>query len=606
MNCKKTCSSKKFRLGTTLVVPFVLQIFTTVGLVWFITYRSGQQAVTGAASQLRSELTNRIIMKLDSYTNIPEPINHLNAGALEKGELNITNPQGQHPFWQQMEIYPTISNIYCGDKNGSFLGVGRLNDRDRSELSLLYSNASTNFQRQDFVLDKQGNAIEQTGTTTEPHDPRSRPWYRAAKAAGKSVWSEIYLSFSTQHPTITASVPVYNRNNGSLIGVCATDFFLPEEVNDFLRKLRIGKTGTAFIMERSGKLVATASSQSMVKTDLTSERLLATKSNDPIVNAIADGLGDRLDNFSQVKSVRQLDLEINGQKQYVQVVPFQDDNLDWLVVLTIPEADFMSQIYASRRNSLLFSAAAIAMASGIGVFTSNWVAKPILRVSHASDELAKGDLDQQVAPSPIVEINALANSFNSMAGQLKDSFTNLEQNNERLRIAEENYRSIFENAVEGIFQSSPKGFYLKVNPALAKIYGYESPQEMITSIINIGKQIYVDPPKRAEFRQLLTKQDEVKNFEYRSYRKDKSLIWIQVDARLVRDDKGKVLYYEGIVQDISERKRREAELKRQLQELKVEIDQTKREQEVARLTKNSYFQEVQQEIAQMDLDEFWS
>lgn len=606
MNLKKTYGSKKFRLGTTLVVPFVLQIFTTVGLVWFITYRSGQQAVTDAASQLRNELTNRIIGKLDSYTDTPEPINRLNAGALQKGELNITNPQGQHPFWQQMEIYPTISNVYCGDENGSFLGVGRLNDRDRSELSLIYSNASTNFQRQYLVLDEQGNAIEQTNTTTKPYDPGSRPWYKVAKAAGRSVWSEVYLSLSTQHPTITATVPVYNRNNGSLIGVCATDFYLPEEVNDFLRKLRIGKTGTAFIIERSGKLVATASAEPTVKIDLTGRRLLATKSNDPIVNGIADSLRDRFDNFSQIESVRQIVLKINGQKQYVQVVPFQDDNLDWLVVLTIPEADFMSQIHISRRNSLLFSAVALAMAIAIGVFTSRWVAKPILRVSHAADELAKGDLDQQVAPSPIIEINALANSFNSMARQLKNSFTNLEQNNERLRIAEENYRSIFENALEGIFQYSPEGFYLSVNPALAKIYGYESPREMITSITNIGEQIYVDPPKRAEFRQLLTKQDEVKNFEYRCYCKNKSWIWIQVDARVVRDNRGKVLYYEGIVQDISDRKRREAELKRQLQQLKVEIDQTMREQEVARLTKNSYFQEVRQEIAQMDLDEFWS
>lgn len=245
-------------------------------------------------------------------------------------------------------------------------------------------------------------------------------------------------------------------------------------------------------------------------------------------------------------------------------------------------------------------------AIALGIYTSGLITRPIKRVANASDLLAQGDLDQQVKQSPIIEADDLARSFNLMSEQLKESFTTLEQKNEKLRIAEENYRSIFENALEGIFQSSPQGYYLSVNPALANIYGYDSPQEMIDNITNIGAQIYVDPEKRAEFRETLLQQGKVKDFEYRCYCKDGSIIWTQIDARVVRDNNGKALYYEGIVQDISDRKNREEELKRQLKELKVEIDHQKREQEVAMLTQSSYFQEVQQEIAEVDLDEFWS
>ena len=96
-----------------------------------------------------------------------------------------------------------------------------------------------------------------------------------------------------------------------------------------------------------------------------------------------------------------------------------------------------------------------------------------------------------------------------------------------------------------------------------------------------------------------------KNFESRCYCKDGSFIWTEVDARVVKDNSGKILYYEGIVQDISDRKQREEELNRQLKELKVEIDREKREQEVANVTQSSYFQEVKQELAQIDLEEFW-
>ena len=176
---------------------------------------------------------------------------------------------------------------------------------------------------------------------------------------------------------------------------------------------------------------------------------------------------------------------------------------------------------------------------------------------------------------------------------------------EALRIAEENYRSIFENALEGIFQSSPEGRFINVNPALAKIYGYDSPAEMIASITNIGEQLYVDPEKRAEFRNLLEKQESIKNFEYRCYCKDRRIVWIEIDARAVRDSSGKLLYYEGIVKDITQRKRREDDLRRQLEELKIEIDQNKREKEVAILTESTYFHEIQQEIAQVNLDDFW-
>ena len=129
---------------------------------------------------------------------------------------------------------------------------------------------------------------------------------------------------------------------------------------------------------------------------------------------------------------------------------------------------------------------------------------------------------------------------------------------------------------------------------------------MIKSISNISEQVYVDPEQRAEFQEVLEIQGTIKDFEYRSFRKDGRIIWIQIDARVVKDSRENVLYYEGIVQDISDRKRREDELKKLIEDLKIEIDHKKREKEVATLTKSIYFQEVQKEMAEVNLDEFWS
>ncbi|MBK4732139.1 EAL domain-containing protein [Oxynema sp. CENA135] len=131
-----------------------------------------------------------------------------------------------------------------------------------------------------------------------------------------------------------------------------------------------------------------------------------------------------------------------------------------------------------------------------------------------------------------------------------------------LRQAEQKYRSIFENAVEGIFQTSPDGQYLTVNPMLAKIYGYDSPQELMASLTDIEHQLYVDPDRRAYFQLLMQERDAVWNFESQIYRKDGSTIWIAESARPIRDEAGNLLGYEGTVVDITQRKQAELEVQR--------------------------------------------
>jgi PAS domain S-box-containing protein len=170
------------------------------------------------------------------------------------------------------------------------------------------------------------------------------------------------------------------------------------------------------------------------------------------------------------------------------------------------------------------------------------------------------------------------------------------QAEEALRIAEANYRSIFENAVEGIFQSTPEGRYINVNPSMARMFGYASPSEMITHITAIASQVYVNPYDRDEFRKRLEEHDEVVGFEYQAYRADGSIFWIAESARAVRDTNGRLLYYEGTNVDITNRKREEEWLKQQLELLRFEIDQGKIEAQVAEITETEYFQQLKVEL----------
>jgi len=135
--------------------------------------------------------------------------------------------------------------------------------------------------------------------------------------------------------------------------------------------------------------------------------------------------------------------------------------------------------------------------------------------------------------------------------------TDLKLAQDRLERAEAKYRDIVENAVDGIFQTTLDGHYISANRALARVYGFDSSEELIAERTNIAQQLYVKPERRLEFQRLLQEHDRIEGFESQVYRKDGTVIWIAENARAVRDPDGRLQYYEGTVEDITARKRTE-------------------------------------------------
>ena len=139
--------------------------------------------------------------------------------------------------------------------------------------------------------------------------------------------------------------------------------------------------------------------------------------------------------------------------------------------------------------------------------------------------------------------------------------TDRRRTEEALRKSEERFRNIFENATEGIYQTTPEGRYLNVNPAFARMFGYSSPQEMIDSVSNIGQQLYVNPKDREEMVRKLREHGRVEGYEVQVYRKDRSKFWISINIHTVRDEAGSIKYFEGTNQDITERRQTEEALR---------------------------------------------
>ena len=156
---------------------------------------------------------------------------------------------------------------------------------------------------------------------------------------------------------------------------------------------------------------------------------------------------------------------------------------------------------------------------------------------------------------------------------------------EALLTAEFGYREFFDNAIEGIFRTTPHGHYLDVNPALARIYGYESPEALMKGLTDISSQLYVDPGRRDEFKAIMSKHDEVADFVSEIRRHDGATIWIKENARALRDWSGKLICYQGTVEDVTAKFEAERAIKRGL----------KRAEE-ANATKNAFLAMMSHEL----------
>lgn len=149
----------------------------------------------------------------------------------------------------------------------------------------------------------------------------------------------------------------------------------------------------------------------------------------------------------------------------------------------------------------------------------------------------------------------------AIIGFLTD-ITKMKQAEEERRKTEQKYRTIFENALEGIYQITPQGRYISANPALARMFGFDSPAEFLEARTDVKNQEYVHPEMREEFIATVRWVGMVQNFEYEAYRKDREVIWVSANAHTVRDETGQILYLEGTVQDVTERRKLEQQLRR--------------------------------------------
>ncbi|MBW4617177.1 MAG: response regulator [Desmonostoc vinosum HA7617-LM4] len=415
-------------LRAILIVPFVLQIFAVVGFVGYLSFKSGQQAVNELANRLEQEVADRTEKETVGFLNTPHIVNQVLLSSIYSGNLNVEDsPALEKFFFKQIKTHAIIPYLYYADNQGQFIGIQKLDD---GQFIVKVKDRSTGKNRNVYLLDEQGRRtklLKSAEFDSNEYLLLKYPGGSTAPKPGQSGWSEISLSSSVLALEVKAGTPIYS-NTGKFQGVIGVEIFLPQ-ISQFLRNLKISQSGQTFIVERSGEIVASSTLEQPYVADGNKQiRLVATQSRNPLTQATAKQLWQRFGNLNQITKSQNFVFEFNGKRQLVRVQPLSDGRgLDWLTIVVIPESDFMAQINASLRNTLWLCLAALGVTTVLGIYTSRWIARPILKLKAASQALASGQLNETVEIRGVNELEVLGQSFNQMASQLRGLIEGLEE-----------------------------------------------------------------------------------------------------------------------------------------------------------------------------------
>ncbi|URD53208.1 ATP-binding protein [Chroococcidiopsis sp. CCNUC1] len=560
----------KTSLQNLLLTAFVLQIIAIVGLVGNLSFQNGQRAVNDLSERLQTQIAERLYLQLKTYLQTPHLLNQVNQNVIEKSLVTAPLAEFESLLLNQMQSFEIVPYTAWGNQKGEYVGIDHLTD---GRLHIEVVNNPSNPKYYTYTVNSQGQRGKLVQVTPY-YDPRTRPWYQEAVQKGKAAWSPIYIWFNQKEMALDAVLPVYDQNR-NLLGVLDTPLKL-SRISNYLHHIPISKSGQIFILDRSGLLVASSDNYqpfSIVQGGKL-QRLKASESKNPLVRSTARYLTTNSHKFINTDRPQQLEFSQDRQRYFVDIHPFRDSwGIDWLIVAVIPEADFMEDIYATTRTTIVLCVVALLVAVIIGIFTTRWIAKPIQRLNTSAKHIANGEWDKTVEElGRSDEIGELAKSFNSMAVELQKSFAEMQELNVALSASERQLHQFLEAVPVGVI----------VHDSTSKIsYANQTAQHLLGKIISDATseelvklyQVYRGdrPYPTEELPMMRALKGETVIVDDLSLHRDGNVLHLEVRATPIREDCGNIVYAIVAFTDISDRRRAEQEIRELNQSLERRV-----------------------------------
>ncbi|MBD2459797.1 HAMP domain-containing protein [Oscillatoria sp. FACHB-1407] len=444
-------------LRAALIGAILITISASAGVVHFSWLILSKRNVDSIITQVNQELTRGTFQEVGNiFSNVSSTQNIIQR-AFTRNLVNLQNPREREAFYLSLlEANPSFAAIEFGYRNGDYFGVQNTQDDEINVISRQW-NPQTQQSSNTTVSYQEGSSeLRVMGTqeiTDQYYSPR-QPWYQiAAQNLNQLSWSDVYMFRATRTPGISSSMPL--RLQGKFIGVINISFEL-KQISQYLQTLDQEGKSIIFIANSKSELIATSDAQEttyiIVNDTVRLKRLEET--NNSYLQIAVQTLRTNQASISSVTAERTLTYQDGpfGEKYFISLAPV--GYLDWVVGTVIPESNYLEGINQANTNTTIgLALAALGLATLMSIVASRWITTPIRKLSTASSAIALGDLNQAVEVQGIRELNVLAQSFNRMAKQLRESFTELEKTNEALEQRVEERTVALKDALHNLQQT---------------------------------------------------------------------------------------------------------------------------------------------------------
>ncbi len=507
----------KISLKYKILIPTIMIIIAGMGTISIVSHFKAKNALTETIVNAIDNVALTTINSMSSWIN--------------DRKLDIRN-------WSNQGLYKKALLT-------SFLG---LTARDFANDQFKRIKQDYGYYQELGLADTTGEIIAASGQNVVGNYNISDRTYFKKALEGKTYVSKHVLK-NRVNGTLVFMISSPIKDKGRVLGVIFSVF----EVNTFARMftdpIRIGKTGYAYIFMDDGLIAANPD-----KSDLFGHNI------------------NKFDFGRQMLNTKEgfIEYELDSQPMFASYK--KCGKMNWTLVVCAAKKEIFAPVKNLGRINFFVAIAVVLVVSFVIFLIAESLSRPIRKVVSGLKKMGKGHLGFRLDIHNKDEIGEIGQALNKMAENLQHSNRKIktqtillenarddlelrvEKRTFELKKAEEKYRSIFENAVEGIFQIALDGHIINANPALAKILRYDSAEELISNKIQI--LIPIPQKEKDALKRVLKRKQDIIGYETQLYRKDKTQFWCSISARTICDKLGNKKYYEGFIVDISERRER--------------------------------------------------
>ena len=403
------------------VVPIVLsiQITVAVGITGWISFNSGERAVQKLTRQLSDDLTVRVEQQISSYFEESISINKAMAIALSNGSVNPSDiNQVQKDIFNKSREFATNNILFYGNENGSMVGIEPYKD---ANFLLRIRDESTGSNRPTYELSNKGERGKMI--KDEVYDHRLRPWYIAAKQAGRSIWSEIFVSTTDGELTTTKATPIYNPD-GSFQGVAGINISL-KQIKQFMQAIRPSEKWNVFLVEANGKLVATTSDESVFQRNGNLiKRFEVSQSKDSRLQKAGLLIQEKFGGFQNLQTSQLIEFESNGEKYLLSTHKLPKDlQLDWSLGVVVPKSIYMQEIDTNNQATFVIILIMLGVNILVGLAIATWLLNPIKNLMNAAKDIEEESFNPEELTSVAKrndELGQMARVFQEMGSTIAE------------------------------------------------------------------------------------------------------------------------------------------------------------------------------------------